>query len=189
MTNYQRDFERLCNKVIDLTPTAILNCFISGLKVELQHEIAILRPATISQAIGLAKRVESKIQASRAHTQAHHCPPPPKYTPSLVPTPTPHYLHPLPDWLFHPLTLNHPILYVAFPQLNNKPAEPKAYVSTVMNVFTWAIAANPLIFSCFYPRMIRPTTSPYPLMMTYSFLPTPSFLVLPLYPLLPCQFN
>lgn len=87
VTEYQKTFETLCDSVVGLTPTAILDCFISGLKPEIQLEMAILKPTSISQAIGLAKLIESKLQASRPLHHPHHRPPPPKYTPSLVPTP------------------------------------------------------------------------------------------------------
>lgn len=65
VTDYQCKFERLCNRVYGLTPDAILNCFISGLLPDIQRELAILKPATIAHAIGLAKLVEAKIKDSR----------------------------------------------------------------------------------------------------------------------------
>ncbi|GJW25283.1 ty3-gypsy retrotransposon protein [Tanacetum coccineum] len=57
---YQTEFERLSNCVIGLPPEALLNCFISGLRLDIQQELAILRPYTITQAIGLAKLIEDK---------------------------------------------------------------------------------------------------------------------------------
>nr|GEU30150.1 hypothetical protein [Tanacetum cinerariifolium] len=39
---------------------ALLNCFISGLRKNIQQELSILRPHTITQAIGLAKLIEDK---------------------------------------------------------------------------------------------------------------------------------
>ncbi|GJX65230.1 retrotransposon gag protein [Tanacetum coccineum] len=57
---YQTEFERLSNYVIGLPPEALLNCFISGLCLDIQQELAILRPYTITQAIGLAKLIEDK---------------------------------------------------------------------------------------------------------------------------------
>jgi hypothetical protein len=90
---YQKSFERICNRVTSLPPIAILDCFISGLRFDIQNELAILRPTTISQAIGLAKLVESKLQASR--TNPYHKPPPKTFAsssstpPPLLPTPPP----------------------------------------------------------------------------------------------------
>ncbi|MCI10163.1 hypothetical protein A2U01_0031255, partial [Trifolium medium] len=60
VADYQRDFERLCNRVTGLSPIAIVDCFVSGLKFHIQNELAIHQPTTISQAIGLAKLIESK---------------------------------------------------------------------------------------------------------------------------------
>lgn len=61
VSDYQREFERLHNCVIGLPHNAILDCFISGLRFEIQYELANLHPTTISQAIDLAKLVESKL--------------------------------------------------------------------------------------------------------------------------------
>jgi len=53
--------------VIGLPPEVLLNCFISGLIPEIRHELAVLKPSTITQAIGLAKLVEVKIKEAKAH--------------------------------------------------------------------------------------------------------------------------
>ncbi|XP_058766610.1 uncharacterized protein LOC131640216 [Vicia villosa] len=63
--DYQSKFEKLCNQVVGLPHDAVLNCFISGLKSEIKNEMAIHHPRTISQAIGLAKLIESKIQDTK----------------------------------------------------------------------------------------------------------------------------
>nr|GEZ58679.1 hypothetical protein [Tanacetum cinerariifolium] len=60
VTAYQTQFERLSNCVVGLPPEALLNCFVSGLREDIQQELAILRPHTITQAIGLAKLIEDK---------------------------------------------------------------------------------------------------------------------------------
>nr|GFA78349.1 hypothetical protein [Tanacetum cinerariifolium] len=59
-TAYQTKFERLSNCVVGLPPDALLNCFISGLHQDIQQELSILRPHTITQAIGLVKLIEDK---------------------------------------------------------------------------------------------------------------------------------
>lgn len=56
---------RLFNRIIRLPNQAIIDYFISGLRADIQHELADLHPTSISQAIGLAKLVETKIQATR----------------------------------------------------------------------------------------------------------------------------
>ncbi|XP_058726191.1 uncharacterized protein LOC131597514 [Vicia villosa] len=65
VVEYQAVFEKLANQVVGLSPQAFLNCFISGLSSEIQSEIAIHKPVSISQAIGLAKLIESKLRDSK----------------------------------------------------------------------------------------------------------------------------
>lgn len=92
VADYQKEFERLCNRVNGLPQLAILDCFISGLKAEIQNELAILQPTSISQAIGLAKLVETKIQAVKTTSYRPTFPKPPmiqpyKPPPPILPTP------------------------------------------------------------------------------------------------------
>ena len=61
IVEYQKTFEKLCNRVIGLNPEMILNCFIFGLLPKIQREIVVLQPISITQAMGLAKLLESKI--------------------------------------------------------------------------------------------------------------------------------
>ncbi|XP_058746621.1 uncharacterized protein LOC131619549 [Vicia villosa] len=65
VVDYQTKFEKLGTQVIGLPSDAILNCFISGLTNEIQNEMAIHKPTNISQAIGLAKLIESKLKDSK----------------------------------------------------------------------------------------------------------------------------
>lgn len=119
VSDYQKEFERLCNRVIGLPATAILDCFISGLKPEIQHDMAILQPASISQAIGLAKLIESKHLASRALQ-----PPPRSYQPKYNPSPQP--LSTLPPLLPAPnqrLALPTPPKPTSFPNKYLSPTE------------------------------------------------------------------
>lgn len=105
VSEYQKEFEKVCNRVIGLPTVAILDCFISGLRTEIQHEMAITQPSTISQDIGLAKLIESKLAASR-HTTSyprhnhpkHHPPPqPPLPTTPLLPSPPTRLALPAPN--------------------------------------------------------------------------------------------
>lgn len=91
---YQWDFERLCNRVNGLPAPAILDCFISGLRSDIQNEMAILQRTSIAQAIGLAKLVETKLQATKPlhYFNPRLFPPkPPQIAPipNSNPTPTP----------------------------------------------------------------------------------------------------
>jgi len=65
VTDYQTQFEKLGNRVIGLPPEALLNCFVSGLIPEIRHELAVQKPYTITQAIGLAKLIEAKLTDSK----------------------------------------------------------------------------------------------------------------------------
>nr|KYP36836.1 hypothetical protein KK1_041999 [Cajanus cajan] len=68
VSEYQAQFERLSNRVFGLSPENLLNCFISGLRSDLRHELLILHLATISEAIGLAKLFEAKFRDSKPKT-------------------------------------------------------------------------------------------------------------------------
>lgn len=73
VSDYQKEFERLSNRVTCLSPRAILDCFISGLHVDIKNELALLKPTTIADAIGMAKLVESKLLLTKQH---HYIPKP-----------------------------------------------------------------------------------------------------------------
>lgn len=63
--DYQQQFEALSNQVMGLTPELFLNCFISGLRQDIQREIVVHHPYTLPQAMGLAKLLEAKILDSK----------------------------------------------------------------------------------------------------------------------------
>ena len=98
VTEYQKSFERLCNRVLGLTPEMILNCFISSLIPEIRRELAVLQPTSITQAMDLEKLLESKIHDSRKY---YRNPILPQSSPHLLPPPCPpfptpnsnHYTH------------------------------------------------------------------------------------------------
>nr|GMC63077.1 Transposon Ty3-I Gag-Pol polyprotein [Ipomoea batatas] len=62
---YQSEFEAISNRVTDLHPDALLDCFLSGLKPAIQAELALLKPSSLSDAIALAKLVEDKLRETR----------------------------------------------------------------------------------------------------------------------------
>lgn len=97
VADYQKEFERICNRVVGLSPTTILDCFVSGLRWDIKNEIALLQPTTISQAIGLAKLIESKLLATRPNTSSSHN--------------KPYYQKPAPSQItYTPQTTNNPLL-------------------------------------------------------------------------------
>ncbi|OMP03036.1 Retroviral aspartyl protease [Corchorus olitorius] len=60
---YQREFEILANRVSGLTEEHLLNCFVSGLKPDIQTEVVIQCPTTLPHALALAKLIEAKLLA------------------------------------------------------------------------------------------------------------------------------
>ena len=48
VAEYQKRFEKICNRVMGLHPEMILNCFLSGLIPEIRREIAVLQPTSIT---------------------------------------------------------------------------------------------------------------------------------------------
>lgn len=67
-----------------MPPEMLLNCFISGLKLEIQRELLILKPHSLSHAIGLAKLFESKFHDTRSTPRFQQ-----PFTPALRTTPSP----------------------------------------------------------------------------------------------------
>lgn len=82
---YQQRFEQIGNLVKGLSSEAFMNCFISGLKPEIQVELAIYKPQTTNQAIDLAKLVETTLAETRRFSY-------PRFATSqgaaILPTPT-----------------------------------------------------------------------------------------------------
>ena len=78
---YQEAFEDLSNKVDALSESFLLSCFISGLKPNIQHEVALFQPSSLTKAMALAKIQEQKLQLKYT--------PPKLYSPypPLLPTP------------------------------------------------------------------------------------------------------
>ncbi|XP_024019767.1 uncharacterized protein LOC21411464 [Morus notabilis] len=58
---YQEAFEDFSNRVQNVPDSFLLSCFISGLRTDIQHEVAAFQPTTLSKAYSLAKLQESKL--------------------------------------------------------------------------------------------------------------------------------
>ncbi|MCH79495.1 hypothetical protein A2U01_0000245, partial [Trifolium medium] len=113
VANYLNEFETLANRIVGLSPPDLLSCFISGLKPEIRREVLAHQPRDLSQAAGLARLHEEKLQdllkltrpkspfppwsnyssssASRPPTSPRAAPEVPgnKTSPPLLPTPSP----------------------------------------------------------------------------------------------------
>lgn len=64
VTAYLTNFECLSTKVIGLSQTSLLNCFLSGLRDDIQRELYILNPQSLHDAIGMARLMEDKCNAA-----------------------------------------------------------------------------------------------------------------------------
>ncbi|XP_058785825.1 uncharacterized protein LOC131660580 [Vicia villosa] len=62
VTSYLTEFEALANHLEGLSKVDLLSCFISGLKTEVRREVLAQQPRSISQAVGLARLHEDKLQ-------------------------------------------------------------------------------------------------------------------------------
>ncbi|GAU39167.1 hypothetical protein TSUD_147890 [Trifolium subterraneum] len=96
---YLSEFESIANRIVGLSPPDLLSFFISGLRSEICQEVLAQQPSSLSQAVGLARLQEEKIQdllrlaKARAITPwtnpqpSVRTPPPGVVTPPLLPTP------------------------------------------------------------------------------------------------------
>lgn len=62
---YLADFENVSTHVTGLSHANMLNCFISGLRDDIQRELSILKPYTLHEAMGLAKLLEDKCNTAK----------------------------------------------------------------------------------------------------------------------------
>ncbi|KAL4573070.1 hypothetical protein LXL04_019863 [Taraxacum kok-saghyz] len=73
---YQSEFEKISNCVVGLPPHALRDCFISGLRLDIQAELALHGPQTLHQTYGLAKLIEDKLLAQLSSSDDSLEPPP-----------------------------------------------------------------------------------------------------------------
>ncbi|GJR48265.1 hypothetical protein Tco_1316368 [Tanacetum coccineum] len=57
--DYQREFEKLMNRVTDIPDSLLISFYISGLKLNLQYELLVSRPTTLGDAFSLARITEA----------------------------------------------------------------------------------------------------------------------------------
>uniref|UniRef100_A0A6N2KFS7 Retrotransposon gag domain-containing protein n=1 Tax=Salix viminalis TaxID=40686 RepID=A0A6N2KFS7_SALVM len=65
LKDYITEFRRLATRIGDLNPTLQLSCFIGGLREELKHNVKLLRPATVHEAMNFAHEVDAKFHKLR----------------------------------------------------------------------------------------------------------------------------
>nr|GEU55170.1 retrotransposon-related protein [Tanacetum cinerariifolium] len=57
--NYQREFEKLLNRVLDIPDSFLISFYISGLELHLQRELLVSKPTTLGDVFSLARTIEA----------------------------------------------------------------------------------------------------------------------------------
>lgn len=65
MELYQSQFEELANRTEGLNVSFMISCFVGGLKEEIRLSVQMLKPTTLTDAIGLACMQEENVEALR----------------------------------------------------------------------------------------------------------------------------
>nr|GEU74107.1 retrotransposon-related protein [Tanacetum cinerariifolium] len=58
---YQREFEKLMNRVTDIPKSLLISFYISGLKLHLQRKLLVAKPTTLGDAFLLARVTEARL--------------------------------------------------------------------------------------------------------------------------------
>lgn len=61
LRDYVLEFRRLTNRTKDSSPRLLRSCFIGGLKPELRHDVKLLKPKDVLEAVAYAQQVAAKI--------------------------------------------------------------------------------------------------------------------------------
>lgn len=65
LRDYQKEFERLGNRLHGWTQQALVGTFMGGLKLEISEEIRMFRPKTLNEAISLARMKDEQLTRQR----------------------------------------------------------------------------------------------------------------------------
>nr|XP_028964667.1 uncharacterized protein LOC108169704 [Malus domestica] len=65
LKEYVSEFRRLANRTTEIGPVMLRGCFIGGLKPELRHDVKLLRPSDVHEAIALAFQVDIKLSDTK----------------------------------------------------------------------------------------------------------------------------
>ena len=61
VAQYQSDFEKLMNRVTDISESLLISFYISGLKPMLQRELLVAKPTSLGDAFSLARVTEARL--------------------------------------------------------------------------------------------------------------------------------
>ena len=93
LRDYIVEFRRLANRTSEMTPGILKSCFIGGLKPEIRHDVKLLRPFDVHEAIAYSQQVDAKLSElkvksfSRTPFPASQFKPPPLSDITNVPKP------------------------------------------------------------------------------------------------------
>lgn len=174
--DYQAVFERISNRIIGLPADALLNCFISGLKPEIQRELAIIKPYSLTQTLGLAKVIEAKLQDTPTQYTLKFSNTTPPTNTSLLPKPFPPHPSPFANYPLLKCKQGKQkgcvlILTTSGIMVSNAVASNSSY-SSVMNLQNLHMMSQTLLFHPFHPHL--------PLSYLHRLHPTPTHLIMPL---------
>ncbi|GJS47937.1 retrotransposon-related protein [Tanacetum coccineum] len=62
VAQYQSEFEKLMNRVTDISENLLISFYISGLKPTIQRELLIAKPTTLGDAFSLARITEARLE-------------------------------------------------------------------------------------------------------------------------------
>ncbi|GJS21448.1 transposon ty3-G gag-pol polyprotein [Tanacetum coccineum] len=68
VAQYQGEFEKLMNRVTDISETLLISFYISGLKPNLQRELLVAKPATLGEVFALARVTEARLMDQQSGT-------------------------------------------------------------------------------------------------------------------------
>nr|GEV69837.1 hypothetical protein [Tanacetum cinerariifolium] len=68
VAQYQGEFEKLMNRVTDISETLLISFYISGLKPNLQRELLVAKPATLREVFALVRVMEARLMDQQSRT-------------------------------------------------------------------------------------------------------------------------
>ncbi|KAH9792450.1 hypothetical protein KPL71_004124 [Citrus sinensis] len=89
LRDYQKEFERLSNRVQGWTQKALVGTFMRGLKPKISEEIRLFRPRTLKEAISLARMRDEQLQRQKRRMRSpifNRSPPPQIFNNRASPT-------------------------------------------------------------------------------------------------------
>lgn len=68
LRDYVIEFQRLANRMRDISPALLKSCFVGSLKPKLRHDVKILRPRVVLEVTAFAQQLDAKIANVKVKT-------------------------------------------------------------------------------------------------------------------------